>query len=39
MKTVVLLLKARMALPWICVFGGNTPLASLVMMDLGRVSS
>jgi len=39
MKTVALLLMARMALAWICVFGGNTPFASLVMIDFGNVRS
>src|SRR5262245_14262647 len=28
-----------MAFAWIWVFGGKTPLASLVMMDLGRLRS
>lgn len=39
MKTVALLLSARIALACICVLGGSTPLASRVMIDLGRVRS
>lgn len=39
MNTVALLLMARMALAWICVLGGNTPFASLVIIDLGSVRS
>jgi hypothetical protein len=39
MKTVALLFSAMMALAWICVFGGSTPLASRAMMDFGKVRS
>lgn len=39
MKTVALLLMASTALPWIWAWGGRTPFASLVMMDLGRLRS
>lgn len=39
MKTVALLVMARMALAWICVLGGRTPLARRVMMDFGSCSS
>lgn len=39
MNTVALLVRARMALAWICVLGGRTPLAKRVMMDLGSVRS
>lgn len=39
MKTVALCLRASTALPWIWMLGGSTPLASLVIMDLGRFSS
>lgn len=39
MNTVALLLMATMAFPWICVFGGRTPLARRVRMDLGRLRS
>lgn len=39
MKTVALLLMARTALAWICVLGGSTPFASLVMIDLGKLRS
>lgn len=38
-NTTALLLRARMALAWIWVLGGRTPLARRVMMDLGRVRS
>jgi len=38
-NTVALLDNARIALACIWVFGGRTPLASLVMMDLGSVRS
>lgn len=38
-NTVALLLKATMAFPCICVLGGKTPFASLVIIDLGRVRS
>lgn len=39
MKTIALLLMARMAFAWIWVLGGRTPLARRVMMDLGRLRS
>lgn len=39
MKSVALCLSANTALPWIWMFGGKTPLASLEMMDFGRLSS
>lgn len=39
MKTMALLLMPIMALPWICVFGGSTPLASRVMIDRGMFRS
>lgn len=39
MNTVALLVMARMALAWIWVFGGKTPLARRVIMDLGSCSS
>ncbi len=39
MKTVALLVSARIALAWICVFGGSTPLAKRVMIDLGSTNS
>lgn len=39
MNTVALLLRARIALPCSCVLAGRIPLASLVMMDLGRLRS
>lgn len=39
MNTVALLLSARIALAWICVLGGSTPLARRVMIDLGRLRS
>lgn len=39
MNTVALLVMARIALAWICVFGGNTPLARRVMMDFGSCNS
>jgi hypothetical protein len=38
-NTVALFVNARMAFAWICVFGGSTPFASLVMIDLGRLRS
>jgi hypothetical protein len=38
-NTVALLLRARMALAWIWVFGGRTPLAKRVIIDLGRLRS
>ena len=39
MKTVALLVRARMAFACICVLGGSTPFARRVMMDFGRVRS
>jgi len=39
MKTLALLVMARMALAWICVLGGSTPLARRVIIDLGSVRS
>ena len=39
MKTLALLVMARMALAWICVLGGSTPFARRVMIDLGSVRS
>lgn len=39
MKTVALLLSAKMALACICVLGGSTPFAKRVIMDLGRLRS
>lgn len=39
MNTVALLLRANIALACICVLGGSTPLASRVMIDLGRLRS
>lgn len=39
MNTVAAFVMASIALAWICVFGGKTPLANRVMMDLGRFRS
>ena len=39
MNTVALLLRASIALAWIWVLGGSTPLAKRVMMDFGRFRS
>src|SRR3954465_10564015 len=39
MKTVALLLSAKMAFACIWVLGGSTPFASRVMIDLGSVRS
>lgn len=38
-KTVVLWLRAMIALAWICVLGGSTPLDNRVIIDFGRVRS
>ena len=39
MKTVALLLMARMAFAWIWVLASKTPFESLVMMDFGSARS